>query len=136
MGFDVFGPERHVRASNVDDGEEPRYDILTMPRAYGLHCPQLQHLAERFYDSTIMRFADGQVHALRNELVELQQAYRAQLEPEFARQRGVRAQDLRVRTAIMEQVLQQDPVYRVLEEFRLLCEEALAAEADVRCEGD
>src|SRR6187551_2637797 len=110
MGVDVFGPARHVKASNVDDGEEPRYDILTMPRDYGLHCPQLQHLAERCYDSTTIRFAAGQVHALRNEIVELQQAYRVQLEPELARQRDVRAQDLQVRRAIVEQLLQQDPI--------------------------
>ena len=75
MGFNVAGPTRHVRASNVDDGDEPRYDILTMPRAYGLNCPQLEKLNQRFYDSTTLRFADGHVSALRDELVRLGQAY-------------------------------------------------------------
>lgn len=30
MGFDIFGPTRHVRGSNIDDGDEPRYDVLAM----------------------------------------------------------------------------------------------------------
>ena len=136
MGFDVFGPKRHVRASNVDDGSESRYDILAMPRAYGLICPQLEALGQRFYESTLIRFASGNVHALRDELIQLRDAYRARREPELVEERHVRARDPEIRRAILEQVLQEDTLYRVLEEFRLLCEEAIMAEADVRCEGD
>jgi hypothetical protein len=136
MGFDVFGPTRHVLASNTDDGRKPQYDILTMPDAFGLNCPQLEKLNQRFYDSTILRFSGGEVHGLRDELVRLLDAYRARRAPELIEERHVRARDSRVRAAIVERMLQEDPTYRVLDEFRLLCEEAIAAKADVRCEGD
>lgn len=136
MGFDVFGPTRHVRASNVDDGSEPRYDILAMPREHSLICPQLEKLNQRFYDSTSIRVAGGNVLALRDELIQLRDTYRARREPELIEERRVRARDPDVRHAIGEQLLQDDTVYRVLEEFRLLCEEAIMAGMDVRCEGD
>jgi hypothetical protein len=136
MGFDVFGPARHVRVSNVDDGQEPRCDVLALPPVYGLSCPQLARLHQRFYESTVLRFAAGEVHALRDELIELREAYRARREPELIKERGVRPRDPAVRHAILEQLLQADVVCRVLEDFRLLCDEAIAAQADVRCEGD
>ena len=136
MGFDVFGPTRHVRASNVDDGSEQQYDVLAMPRAYGLTCPHLEKLRQRFYDSTSVRFAGGEVHALREELIQLQAAYRSRREPQLIEERRIRARDPEIRRAVLEQVLQEDTVYRVLEEFRLLCDEAIMAAADVRCEGD
>lgn len=136
MGFDVFGPTRHVRASNIDDGEEPRYDVLAMPREYGLVCPQLEKLSGRFYDLTTLRFAEGHVNALQAELVQVQQVYRTRRESELITQRGIHARNPRVRQAIIDRVLQEDSVYRTLEELRLLCEEAIAAEANVRCVGD
>jgi hypothetical protein len=136
MGFDVRGPTRHVRASNVDDGEEPRYDVLAMPRAYGLHCPQLERLSQRFYESTTLRFAEGHVSALHDELVRLRQEYRARRVPELIAERNVHTFNPQTRDAIVEKLLRQDTVYRVLEEFQLLCDEAIAAQADVQCEGD
>jgi hypothetical protein len=136
MGFDVFGPTRHVRASNTDDGCEPRYDILTLPAVLGLNCPQLEKLNHRFYDSTTLRFSGGDVQGLRDELVRLSDAYRARREGELIEERHVRARNLDVRSAIVERLLHQDPIYCILNEFRLLCEEAIAAKADVRCEGD
>ena len=136
MGFDVFGPTRHVRASNIDDGGDSPYDVFELARAYGLICPQLERLGQRFYDSTLVRFAGGGVHALCDELTRLRDAYRAKREHELVEERHVRARDPAIRRSILEQVLQADVIYRVLEEFRLLCEEAIMAEADVRCEGD
>jgi hypothetical protein len=136
MGFEVVGLARHVRASNIDDGDNPKYDVLAMPRAYGLTCPQLEKLNQRFYDSTSIRVAGGEVHRLRDELIQLRDAYRARRVPELIKERRVRARDPDIRQAIVEQVLLEDTVYRVLEEFRLLCEEAIAAEVDVRCLGD
>jgi hypothetical protein len=136
MGFDVFGPTLHVRASTVDDGDGTPYDILTLPGAYGLHSPQIASLHRRFYESTTVRFAAGHVHALRDELIRLGQAYRTRREPELTRQHRVHANDPDVRRTILERILREDAVYRVLEEFRLLCEEAIAAEADVQCNGD
>ena len=135
MGFDVYGPTRRVQAADVDraDGQ---YDLLAMPAEYGLRCPQLENLSRRFYDSTVLRFADGAVHALRDELVRLRDTYRAKREPELIAERRIRARDPEIRRAAAERVLEEDRVYRTLEEFRLLCDEALAAEADVRCEGD
>lgn len=73
---------------------------------------------------------------MRDELARLQQAYRARREPELMMQHGVRARSLSVRSAIAEKLLHQDPTFRALDEFRLLCDEAIAAGADVRCEGD
>jgi hypothetical protein len=136
MGFDVFGPTRQVRASTIDDGSGPIYDVLALPGTYGLRCPQIESLDQRFYDSTTVRFAPGHVHALRDELIELARAYRARREPELIRERRIRANDPEVRRAIVERIMREDVVYRVLEEFRLLCEEAIAAEADVQCHGD
>ena len=136
MGFDVFGPTRHVRASTIDDGSGPLYDILALPGAYGLRCPQIEKLHERFYDSTTVGFAAGRVHALREELIQLVQAYRARREPVLIAERKVSANDPEVRRAIVERILREDAVYRVLEEFRLLCDEAIAAESDVQCRGD
>jgi hypothetical protein len=127
---------RHVRASNIDDGGQPQYDVLAMPRAYGLTCPQLEKLNQRFYDSTSVRFTGGEVHKLRDELVQLRDAYLAQRVPELIKERRVRARDPDIRRAILMQVLQEDTVYHVLEEFRLLCEEAIAACVDVQCIGD
>jgi hypothetical protein len=136
MSFDVFGPTRHVRASNTDDGVEPLYDIFALPIVFGLHCPQLEKLSQRFYDSTILRFGCGEVHGLRDELVRLQAVYRARREGELIVERQITARDFGVRSAIVERLLGQDCVYCVLDEFRLLCEEAIAANANVRCEGD
>lgn len=136
MGFDVTGPTRRVRASNIDDGNAPRYDILAMPREYGLNCPQLEKLHQRFYDSTTIRFAEGHVNALRDELVRLIQAYRERREPELILEHGVRARRPDVRHAIVEKILQEDTLYRTLEQFRTLCDEAIAAEADLQCDGD
>lgn len=136
MGFDVYGPLRHVKASNIDDGTEPQYDILVLPGEYNLHCPQLANLSQRFYDSTTIRFANGGVHALRDELLQLRDAYRRQREPELVAERRIRVRDPQMRESIVDQVLKHDAVYRVLEEFRLLCEEAILAETDIRCVGD
>lgn len=136
MGFDVVGPARQVRASNIDDEGQPPYDVLAMPRAYGLTCPQLEKLNQRFYDSTSVRFAGGEVHRLRDELIRLRDAYQARRVPELIEERRVRARNPDIRRAILAQLLQEDTVYRVLEEFRRLCEEAIAAGVDVRCIGD
>jgi hypothetical protein len=136
MGFDVFGPTRRVRASNIDDGEESQYDILTMPSSYGLTCPQLEKLNQRFYESTPVRIDGEAVHRLRDELIRLRDTYRARRESELIKERRIRACDPDIRDAILEQVLQEDTVYRILEEFRLLCEEAIAARVDVQCFGD
>ena len=136
MGFDVFGPTRHVRASNVDDGAEPRYDLLALPQELGLRCPQLLRLHQRFYESTAVSFARREVHALAAELIAVRDAYRARREPQLIAHHRVRPRDPAIRHAILERLLQQDDVYRALEDFRLLCEEAIAAGADVRCEGD
>lgn len=136
MGFDVIGPTRHVRASNVDDGEEPLYDVLTMPKEYGLACPQLEKLNDRFYESTRVAFAHGEVAALRDELVRLTRAYRASRELELISERRIRAKDANVRAQIVEELIQHDPRYRILEDFRMLCEEAISEQADVRCVGD
>ncbi|MGC1275983.1 MAG: hypothetical protein WBC44_19940 [Planctomycetaceae bacterium] len=135
MGFDVHGPTRHVTASNVD-GSEPRYDLLAMPAEYGLNCPRLDQLNRRFYATTIVRFDDGSVHALRDELTRLRDAYRSRREPELITERRVRARNPAVRRAIIDRVCLEDVVYRALEEFRLLCDEAIATKTDVRCEGD
>ena len=136
MGFDVYGPTRHVRASNVDDGCQPAYDVPSLPEALGLSCPHLEKLNRRFYDSTTLRFLAGEVHGLRDELLRLQQAYRERREAELIREHRVRAQDGAVRAAILDQLLARDPTFSALEEFRLLCAEAISARTDVRCEGD
>ena len=136
MGFDVFGPTRHVRASTTDDRGVDAYDLFTLANRLGLKCPQLERLNERFYETTVLKFAFGEVAVLRDELESLQQAYRQHLEPILMRERGVRAGNPEVRAAIMERVLQEDAAYAALVEFRVLCEEAIAAQADVRCEGD
>jgi hypothetical protein len=136
MSFDIFGPTRHVRASTVDDGGDAPYDLLALPRALGLKCPQLERLHQRFYDTTQLEFAAGEVLALRDEVDQLQQTYRQHLEPQLMRVRGVRARDPAVRERILDRVLQNDPAYAALEELRQLCEEAVLAEADVRCFGD
>ena len=148
MGFDVFGPTRHVRASNVDDGAEPRYDLLALAQKLGLRCSQLfragrllakgcarflrEKLHQRFYESTTVSFADGEIHALAAELIALRGAYRARREPELIAQHRIGPRDRAIRQAILEQLLQRDTVYCALEEFGLLCEEAIAALADVR----
>src|SRR5687768_10375722 len=106
MGFCVIGPTRHVVASTVDDGGERPYDVLALPRVYGLNCPQIEKLHQRFYDSTTVRFAAGEVHALRDEVARLGQAYRALREPELIRERHVHASDPDVRREIMDRVLQ------------------------------
>lgn len=137
VAFVVFGPSRHVIASNTqDDGAGPWYDITALPKVLGLSCPQLDKLYHRFYDSTTLRFSHREVQNLRDEVVRLQKAYRARREPELIIERRVRARDPAVRAAIIERVLLEDTLYRVLEELRLLCEEAVDAGADVRCEGD
>jgi hypothetical protein len=135
MGFDVFGPLRSVCVSNVD-GPGPLFDVFSLPRFLGLGCPRLEELNRRYYDSTTLRFDRGQIGGIRDELAQLQQAYRAQREPELMREHGVRARSLAIRSAIAEKLLHQDPAFHALEEFRLLCEEAIAAGVDVRCEGD
>jgi hypothetical protein len=136
MGFDVFGPTRHVRASTSDDGGDRPYDILALPKEFGLRCPQIERLNQRFYDSTVILFALGEVHALRDELIHLVEAYRMRREPELIVERRIRACDPKIRRAILEQVLLDDPHFRALDGFRLLCEEAIENKADVRCEGD
>jgi hypothetical protein len=136
MGFDVFGPTRHVRASTIDDGGESPYDLLELPGTYGLRCPQIERLHQRFYASTTVSFANGEVLALRDEVVRLTQEYRERREPELIRERHVQAKDPDVRREILERCLKLDTVYAVLQEFQLLCEEAIAAKADVQCNGD
>lgn len=136
MGFDIIGPTRHVRASNIDDGEEPRYDILSMPREYGLNCPQIEKLNQRFYESTTLAFERGDVSAFRDELAQLARAHRTRRETELKSEHRVRAKDPGVRAQIVEGLLQQDATYHVIEELRMLCEEAIVAEADVQCIGD
>ena len=136
MGFDVYGPARKVCASNIDDGAEPSYDLLAMPADYGLRCPELENLSRRFYATTTVCHAGGHVQALRDELVGLRDAYRARREPELIRERHVQARDSEVRRAILERLLEEDTVYHALDEFCLLCDEAIAAEADLRCVGD
>ena len=135
MGFDVFGPSRHVCVSNVD-GPGPLYDIFSLPKILGVGCPRLEDLNRRYYDSTTLRFDRGKIHGVRDELVRLQQAYRKRREPELMLEHGVRARSIAIRAAIAEKLLHQDPTFHALDEFRLLCEEAIAAGADVRCEGD
>lgn len=136
MGFDIFGPSRHVIASNIEDGSGPRYDILALPKLLGLSCPQCDRLHDRFYDDTTLRFSYHEVHHFRDEIVRLQKTYRARREPELILERGVRARNHAVRAEIVERVLLEDPVYRALGQVRLLCDEAIAAGADVRCQGD
>lgn len=135
MGFDVFGAGRHVRVSNLDGGE-PRYDILAMPSEFGLSCPQLAKLHQRFYHTTLICFGNGDVDGLRDELIQLRDAYRAKREPELIKEHGIHARDPHVRRAILEQVFQHDAISRVIDQFRLLCDESIAAEVDVRCVGD
>lgn len=91
MGFDVIGPTRHVRASNIDDGDESPYDILSMPREHGLDCPLVERLNERFYESTTLVFAHGDVSALREELVRLASVYRTRRGQELVAEHRVRA---------------------------------------------
>ncbi len=136
MGFDVIGPTRRVKASNVDDGVPPLYDVLELPREFGLQCQQLRRLHERFYESTTVSHGSGGVAALRDELREVRAAYRSRRERELARERGVRACNPAIRGSILQRMLEADVVDRVLAEFVLLCEEAIAAGRDVQCEGD
>lgn len=136
MGFDVFGPTRHVRASNLDDGESTPYDLFTMPAQFGLRCPHLEMLGSRFYETTVLHNADGAVQALRDELGQLAEAYSVHREPQLITERGVRSRDPGVRRAILDRLLQDDVVYRVITEFKLLCEEAIRGNREVRCEGD
>ena len=75
------------------------YDVLAMPREYGLRCPVLEGLSRRFYETTVLRLGAGEVHALRAELARLTEAYCARRGPELARERGVRARDPAVRRA-------------------------------------
>lgn len=145
MGFDVHGPSRHVCVSNVDGlevcvsnvaGQEPLFDIFSLPRILRVDCPRLDDLNRRYYASTTLRFDRGQIHWVRDELARLQQAYRVRREHELMRKHGVRARSIAIRSAIAEKLVHQDPAFHALEEFRLLCEEAIAAGVDVRCEGD
>ena len=101
MSFDVFGPTRHVRASTIDDGGGPAYDLLALPQTLALKCPVLHRLHQRFYETTQVEFVTGDVTALRDELELLQRTYRQHLEPRLIRQRGVRARDPQVQDAII-----------------------------------
>jgi hypothetical protein len=125
-----------MKASNTDDGSASPYDILNLPDVLGLKFPLLKKLNDRFYDSTILRFASGDVESLRDELGELLIAYRARRERELIEEHHVHAIDPSVRSDIVARLLDQDVTFRALGEFLLLCEEAIAAKADVRCEGD
>ena len=136
MGFDVIGPTRRGKASNVDDGSPPFYDVFYLAKQLNVSGPLLRRLNERLYASTTVSYADGSVSALRDELAALRAAYRLRREPELARERGVRACNPAVRRSILETVFQTDVVDRVLSELLLLCDEALALRQDVQCEGD
>jgi hypothetical protein len=52
------------------------------------------------------------------------------------RERSVRASDPAVVRSILDQLLQHDATYQAIEEFRLVCEEAIAEQVDVQCDGD
>lgn len=134
MGFDVYGPNRHVCVSNVDFS--PTYDIFPMPEQLGLQCPQLEKLNQRYYEDTVLDNNDGSIEALRDELIRLRKAYRAQQEPALILERKVRAKDPAMRRAVLDRLLDDDPVFRAIEEFRQLCDEAIAAEVPIQCVGD
>ena len=134
MGFDVFGPSGRVCASNPDVA--PLYDIFSMPAQFGLRCPQLEKLNRRFYETTILDNNDGTIEALRGELVELRDAYRGHLEPNLVRERHIRVKDPAMRRAVLDRVLNDDVVFRVLEDLVRLCDEAIATEVPLRCIGD
>ncbi len=136
MGFDVLGPSGRVCASNFDDGVAPSYDVFSMPEQFGLRCPQLENLRQRFYQTTVLHNDDGSVGALRDELVELRDAYRAQREPELVLERKIRVQDPTMRQAVLDRLLHDDPLYRVIDDFRRLCDEAVAAAVPLQCIGD
>ena len=136
MGFDVHGPTRHICAANLDDGSRPRYDLLYLPRDFSLRCPQLERLSDRFYASTRLSYAGGEVEMLRDELVRLSAAYRQRRGEQLARERRITAKDPVLRQAAIDRLLAADPVFTALSDFLRLCDEALAAAADLRCEGD
>lgn len=124
-----------MQVSKVD-GPGPLFDVLALPAAYGLHCPQLNKLHERFYDTTLIAAGSGELRALHDELILLRDAYRKRREPELVRDRGVRSQDANVRRPILDRLLKDDPTYRAIDSFTTLCVDALASGADLRCEGD
>jgi hypothetical protein len=134
MGFDVFGASGHVCASSVDT--VPRYDIFSMPAHFGLRCPQLERLNQRFYETTILDNDDGSIEALQGELTKLRDAYREQLEPTLIRARDVRVTDPVLRREVLDRVLNDDVVFRVLTDFVRLCDEAVVAGLPIRCVGD
>ncbi len=136
MGFAVRGPTRRCCASNVDDGIQPAYDLLALARDLGIACQQLNMLHDRFYESTTVRYATGAVAALHAEVLQLRDAYRKVREPQLMRERNVRASDPTVQRLTLDRLLQEDTTYQAVEEFRLVCEEAIVAKADVQCDGD
>jgi hypothetical protein len=134
MGFDVFGGSGHVCASNLDS--VPSYDIFSMPARFRLRCPQLEKLNQRFYETTILDNDDGSIEALRDELAALRDAYREQLGPTLIRERDIRVKDPVLRRAVLDRVLNDDVVFRVLTDFVRLCDETIAAALPLRCIGD
>lgn len=134
MGFDVFGPSGRVCASNIDFA--PKYDIFSMPAQFGLRCPQLEKLNRRFYATTILDNNDGSIDALREELIALREAYRARREPDLILERKIRVKNPVMRRAVLDRILDDDIVFRVIEDFRRLCDEAVAAAVPLRCIGD
>jgi hypothetical protein len=134
MGFDVLGASGRVCASNVDF--PPVYDIFSMPARFGLRCPQLEKLNQRYYETTTLDNDDGSIEALRGELVTVRNAYREQLEPTLIREREIRVKDPVLRREVLDRVLHDDVVFRVLTDFVRLCDEAVVAGLPIRCVGD
>jgi len=136
MGFDIIGPAGRVCASNVDDGVSPSYDIFSMPEQFCLRCPQLENLRLRFYATTVLHNDDGSVEALRDELKMVRDAYRAQREPDLVLARKIRVQDPAMRRAVLDRILNDDAVFRALDDFVRICDEAIAAAVPLQCVGD
>jgi len=136
VGFGVRGPTRRCCASNIDDGVHAPYDLLALPGELGVNCPKLEMLHHRFNESTTISYAFGAVVALHSDILRLRNAYQKVREPELMRERSVRASDPAVVRSILDQLLQKDATYQAIEEFRLVCEEAISEQADVQCDGD
>lgn len=124
MAFDICGPTTRCA---IGPGEE---EIFSLPARFGLPCPTLARLSQRFYADTVLR--GGEVAQLQREIAGLQDAYMEEL----MQRKAVTATDPSVRARIRSELAHQDRLCRLLDAIREVCEEALSAGGQVRCAGD
>jgi hypothetical protein len=128
LSFELSSPTK----SATLDGVFP--SVFELKTEFGLSCPELDKLGRAAYGAyTASREQTEHLHA---EVVKIRNLYAMRERTRVRKEKKVHAQDERVREAILDELMAEDPVLANLNRIVSVCEDALQSDGVLFADGD